>query len=158
MAEALTTITKLLIVRDIQEDANGAALCFQGGEYGYIGSQENYYANYLRLARRGRERQHPIAVSWGEGQVIKELLRADNDVPAQFAEDDPDGVAVFFQGHDGVFRLTSDRAEYARLRGLLSEAMGRKASVWFIARKPDLVLLDVLPAGGTTARDGNSHG
>jgi hypothetical protein len=33
----------------------------------------------------------------------------------------------------------------------LGEALRQKARVWFIAQKPDLALLDVLPAGRVTA-------
>src|SRR5947209_3041456 len=33
MAEALTTATKLLVVREIQEDESGATLCFQQGAH-----------------------------------------------------------------------------------------------------------------------------
>lgn len=72
---------------------------------------------------------------------------ADNDVPAQFQEDGADGVRVFFQGHDGVFRLQSDQPEFGRIRDLLDEAIRRKGRVWFVALKPDLTLLAVLPAG-----------
>ena len=36
MAETLTTVTRLLIVREIQEDASGAVLRFQGGGHGRL--------------------------------------------------------------------------------------------------------------------------
>ena len=101
----------------------------------------------MRLARRSLERQHPIGVCLGERQLVVELRRADNDVPAQFQEDGADGVRVFFQGHDGVFRLQSDQPEFGRIRDLLDEAIRRKGRVWFVALKPDLTLLAVLPAG-----------
>jgi hypothetical protein len=58
---------------------------------------------------------------------------------------------VLFQGHDGVFRLRPEHPESARLRAELDEALRQKARVWFIAQKPDLALLDVLPAGRATA-------
>jgi hypothetical protein len=74
------------------------------------------------------------------------LIRADNDVPAQLWEEGPDGVRVLFQGHDGVFRPRSDDPDSARIRTLLREALAQKAPVWFIADKPDLALLDILPA------------
>ncbi len=50
-------------------------------------------------------------------------------------------------GHDGIFRLPKDHPEAARIRALLREAIPNKASVWFVARKPDLALLDVLAVG-----------
>ncbi len=85
MAEALTTLAKLLTVREIQEDASGAVLHFQEGGPARLALSDAEYAMHLRLARRSHERQHPVGVRFGEGQTIAELLRADNDVPTQAA-------------------------------------------------------------------------
>ncbi len=144
MGEALTTLAKLLLVLDIQEDESGAALHFQQGGHGRLILRDANYATHLRLAQRSQERQHPVGVSFGEGHAITELIRADNDVPRQLWEEDRDGARVLFQGHDGVFRLKPDHPESMRIRALLGEALQRKARVWFIAQKPDLALLDVL--------------
>jgi hypothetical protein len=147
MAEALTAITRLLTVREIQEDASGAALHFQQGGQGRLPVRDANYATLLRLARRSQERQHPVGVNFGGGQAITELVRADNDVPTQVWEESPGRARVLFQGHDGVFHLKPDHPESARIRALLAEALRQKARVWFLARKPDLALLDVQPAG-----------
>src|SRR5438067_11600884 len=147
MAEALTTLTKLLMVREIEEDAGGATLRFQEGGQGRLNRRSADYATRLRLARRSEERQHPVGVSFGEGQAIVDVIRADNDVPGEFLEQGPDGVRVLFQGHDGVFLLKADHAEFDRIRTVLVEALRQKARVWFFTEKPDLALLDVLPAG-----------
>jgi hypothetical protein len=148
MAETLTTLAKLLIVREIQEDANGAVLGFRDGGQGRLAIQDANYATHLRLARRSQERQHPVGVSFGEGQVIAELIRADNDVPAQLWEEQPDRAQVLFQGHDGVFRLKPDHPDPDRIRAVLEQALRQKGRVWFIAQKPSLALLDVLPTVG----------
>ncbi len=144
MGEALTTLTKLFVVLDIQEDESGATLRFQQGLHGRLAVRDANYATDLRMARRSQERQHPVGVSFGEGHAITELIRADNDVPTQLWEEDRDGARVLFQGHDGVFRVKPDHPESARIRALLGEAVRQKARVWFIAQKPDLALLDVL--------------
>ena len=89
MAETLTTLTRLLIVREIQEDASGAVLRFREGGEGRLALRDAGYATLLRLARRSQERQHPVGVSFGEGQAITELIRADTDVPTQFWEEAP---------------------------------------------------------------------
>jgi hypothetical protein len=147
MIEALTTRTKLLVVQEIQEDAGGVELRFQQGSRGRIHLSEANYATYLRLARRSRERQHPVGVSFGEGATITELIRADNDVPMRLWEEDLDRAQVHFQGHDGVFFLRRDHPEFARIHALLGDALRQEARVWFVAQKPAVALLDVLPAG-----------
>lgn len=144
MAEALTTLTRLLIVREIQEDESGATLRFQQGGHGHLTLGDANYAAHLRLARRSQERQHPVGVSFGEGYAITELIRADNDFPMELWDEGSDRVQVLFQGHDGVFHIKPDHPESARLRAALGEAVQRKARVWFIAQKPDLALVDVL--------------
>jgi hypothetical protein len=151
MAETLTTLTRLFIVREIQEDGSGATIHFQQGGSGRLDLRDANYATHLRLSRRSQERQHPIGVTFSERQVITELIRADNDVPAQLWEEDRDRARVHFQGHDGVFHLKSDHPESTRIRALLDEALRQKAPVWFVAQKPDLALLDVLPAGWAVA-------
>ena len=115
MAEAVTTRTRLAIVREIQEDSSGATLRFQQGGQGRIALGDANYEAHLRLARRSQERQHPVGIRFGEGQTIAELIRADNDVPTKVCEDAA-GARVFFQGHDGIFRLQADHTESARLR------------------------------------------
>jgi hypothetical protein len=151
MVEALTTRTRLLVVREIQEAESGVELRFQQGSHGRLDLRGANGATYLRLARRSQERQHPVGASFGEGYTITELIRADNDVPSQLWEEDPDRVRVHFQGHDGVFCLKRDHPEFTQIRALLGDALRQKARVWFIAQKPALVLLDVMPAGWAAA-------
>jgi hypothetical protein len=143
MPEALTTLIRLLIVREIEDGASGAVVHFQEGGHGRLDLRDPNYEALLRLARRSQERRHPVGVAFGEGKIITELMRADNDVPTQLWEDNRDQAQVLFLGHDGVFRLKPDHPESDRLRSLLSEALRQKARVWFIAHKPDLTLLDV---------------
>jgi hypothetical protein len=146
MAETVTTLARLLIVREIQEDDSGATLHFQQGGQGRLALGDVNYPSYLRLARRSQERQHLIGVNFGERNAIVELLRADNDVPMQICEDTT-AARVLLQGHDGVFCLNANHPESVRLRAVLVEAVKRKARIWFIAHKPKLALLDILPAG-----------
>lgn len=145
MAEALTTLTRLLVVREIQEGESGATLRFQQGSHGHLTLGDANYPTHLRLARRSQERQHPVGVSFSEGHAITELVRADNDVPTELWDENPDRSHVLFQGHDGVFHIKSDYPEFARLRAVLCEALREKTPVWFVVHKPDLALLDVLP-------------
>jgi hypothetical protein len=151
MAHALTTGPRLLVVRQILEDENGAVLRFQQGGQGRLALGDANYVTHLRLARRSQKRQHLVGVTFGEGLAITELIRADNDVPSQIWEEEPGQARALFQGHDGVFRLRPDHPESARLRALLGEALQQKARVWFMAQKADLALLDVLPSGWSAA-------
>jgi hypothetical protein len=79
-------------------------------------------------------------------------------VPSQLWEEEPGQARVLFQGHDGVFRLEPEHPESARLRAHLEEALRQKVHVWFIAQKPELSLLDVLPAAQTTASTTSNGG
>src|SRR5438105_14341893 len=97
---ALITLSRLLIVREVQEEAGGAVVRFQDGDHGRLDLRDPNYRTYLRLAQRSQERQHPVGVSMGDGQVITELIRADNDVPMQLSEEVPGHARVLFQGHD----------------------------------------------------------
>ncbi len=151
MVKALTTGTTLRVVREVHEDESGAALRFQQGGQGRLALGDANYATHLRLARRSQERQHPVGVNFGEGQTITEISRADNDVPSQLWEEGPGQARVLFQGHDGVFCVRPEHPDSARLRAALGEALRQKARVWFIAQKPDLALLDVMPAGRVAA-------
>jgi hypothetical protein len=143
MVQAATTLMRLLVVRDIQEDSSGAVLHFQEGGQGRLFHGDATDATRLRLARRSLERQHPIGVRFGEGQTITELMRADSDVPLQLWEEGADRARVLFQGHDGVFRLKADHPEFDRLHALLGEALRQSATLWFVAQKPDRTLLDI---------------
>jgi len=142
--------TRLVVVQEVHEDATGAVVHFQQGGQGRLPLGDANYPIYLQLARRSQERQHPVGVAFGDGQIITELIRADNDVPGQLWEEEPGQARVLFLGHDGVFRVRREHPESVRLRAQLGEALRQHARVWFIAQKPDLALLDVLP----TRREG----
>lgn len=147
-----TVLTRLLVVRDIQEDDNGALLRFQEGAEGRLDQDDANYATYLRLVRRSQERQHPLGVGFGNGQAITELMRADNDVPSKVWQDGPGPTRLLFEGHDGVYLLRHDHPESSRIRGLLEQATRQRARIWYVARKSDLALLDVQPAGWAVGR------
>src|SRR5439155_8233039 len=108
MAEALTTATKLLVVREIQEDEAGATLCFQQGAHGRLAVGDPNYGSHLQLARRSQERRHPVGVGFGEAHAVTDLIRADNDVPKELWDEDADRALVLFEGHDGVFRVKTE--------------------------------------------------
>ena len=59
MVEALTTRTRLLVVREIQEDESGAELRFRQGSHGPLELGDANYATYLRLARRSKSTSVP---------------------------------------------------------------------------------------------------
>jgi len=139
---------KLVIVREIKEEDFGATLKSREGINARIPRTDVNYASYLRLAERSSERQHPIGVLFDETATTCKLVRADNDVPTQLLDEESGGARVLFEGHDGVFRIRPDDPQSAHLRALLGEAIKQHLRVWFIVRKPDLALLDVLPAEG----------
>jgi hypothetical protein len=143
MAESLTATTRLRVVRDVQEDESGANVNFQDGGRARLAQHVSAYAIYLRLARRSHERQHPVGVSIGGGELIADLVRADNDIPLELTHESAGASRVLFQGHDGVFHLKPDRADVARIEAVLTEAIRARAAVWFIVDKPDLTLLDM---------------
>lgn len=93
MAQALTTVTRLRVVREIQEDDSGATIHFKNGAHGRLAKRDASYPTHLRLAQRSRERQHPVGVNFGEGSAIAELIRADNDVPLQLYNESSDCTA-----------------------------------------------------------------
>jgi hypothetical protein len=158
MVEALTTKTRLLLVREVHEDEGGASLGFEPAGQGRLPRGDVNYATHLRLARRSQERHHPVGITFGEGQTVAELIRADNDVPSELWEEEPGQPRLLFQGHDGVFRLRPEHPEFARLRAQLGEALRQKARVWFISQKTDLALLDVLPTGPAAAASPTRNG
>ncbi len=146
MAEAVTTLARLRVVQEIQEDDAGAVTPFPARDSQPHRPERRKLLDPFAAARRSQERQHPVGVILGEGDTVTELVRADNDVPARLWEEEADHVQVLFQSHDGLFRLKADQPEYARVRALLDEAVQQKARVWFVAQKGDLSLVDVLPA------------
>src|SRR5437868_2876868 len=113
--EELTTLTRLLVVREIEEDETGATLHFHQGGRGRLTLGDASYATFLQLARRSQERQHPVGVRFGEGHVITKVVRADNDIPKECWEESSGRTRMLFQGHEGVFYFKPDHPESARV-------------------------------------------
>ncbi len=136
---------QLWTIRQIEEDESGAILHFQQGGQGHLANCDPAFATHLQLARRCHSRQHPVGIRFGEGRDIAELIRADNDVPSQWLDDGAYAARVHFEGHDGVFFIQADHPEFARIRKVLVDAIGNKSRVWFVARKPQMILSDAAP-------------
>lgn len=140
---------RLLTVRDIEEDEKGATLRFLQGGHGRLAKSDPTYTTYLQLAQRSQARQHPVGVCFAEGHGIAELFRADNDIPVEWLDDGYERARVRFAGHDGVHFVTNAHPEFARLQTVIDDAIKNKLRVWFVARKPNLILADILAIKST---------
>lgn len=155
MAGTTATVTKLFVVREVQEDESGATVNFEQKAKGRLALGDAYYVAHLRLAQRSQERRQPVGVTFGEGSTIAEIIRGDNDIPTEIWGAEPDDVSVLFLGHDGVFRIKADHPLAAQIRGTLNDASRLKARVWFVAQKPDLTILDVMTCDNTANGQAN---
>jgi len=145
MSEVLVLMLKLFVVIGIQKQGGATILQFQGGQTVQLAPQDKQYDYYLRLAQRSLERKHPVGVALDKsGKAVSELVRADSDFVSSLLDQEKEKIQVFFQGHDGIFFLRRDHPDFARIFGILKSSMEAKKRVWFVARKPSLLIEDVV--------------
>ena len=144
MSAPATARPKLLVVEAIHRRAREAVVVLSDGQRGRLPASHCRYDDYLQLAERSRKRRHPLGVAMGRDNQIVELVRADNDHVSKVVDHDRERARVLFQGHDGVFFLRKDHAEYGRIHGLLTQSVEAKRRIWFIARLPRLIIVDAV--------------
>jgi hypothetical protein len=143
-----TFMMKLLVVRKIKQGDNETTITFEQGQNALLSTNyvnQEDYQYYLRLAKRSRERQHPVGVDLDQSNIIVGMARADNDFPMQLQEYDQEKMQVLFQGHDGIFYLRRDHPDFNRLLQVLNQSIRNRNRVWFVAEKPRLFLIDIIP-------------
>jgi hypothetical protein len=145
MAEVVVLTLKLVFVIGIQKQTGATLVQFQGGQSGKLSPEAAHYDYYLRLAQRSLERKHPVGVAFDKsGDTISEVARADSDFVSNLVERDRERIEVHFQGHDGIFFLRRDHPEFPRISVALKTSMQANKRVWFVAKKPHLLLDDVI--------------
>jgi hypothetical protein len=142
MADVMLAVLKLVIVVGIQKTDSGSVIRFQDGESAHLLSTNSDYSYYLKLAERSLERKHPVGVGL-RGHEIGEMSRADADVVSQVLENKAkDRFDIRFEGHDGTYSLQRSHPELARILGALNASLRERKQIWFVAKKPTLVLQD----------------
>lgn len=138
---------RLLVVREIQPSNSDVTILFENGPRSFLSASLKNYGYYLELARKSLDRRCPVGAALTDSGTITEIARADNDVPTQLLVHDKERMAVWFQGHNGIFYLRLDHPEFQRLNDVLKRSISTKGRVWFVARKPGLVIEDVVDGG-----------
>lgn len=142
MPDLMLAVLKLVIVVGIQKTDSGSVIRFEQGESARLLSTNPDYSYYLKLAERSLERKHPVGVAL-RGQEVSEVSRADADVVSYIAENKPkDRLDIRFEGHDGTFSLQRSHPEFSRVAELLNTSLREKKQVWFVAKKPALLVQD----------------
>lgn len=142
MAEILSLMFTLLVVKEIQKTDAGAVIVFEQGRRGVLRSGTKDYDYYLELAQESLEHKRPVGVSLDRSSGIPEISAADNDIVEGIREEDSGRVRVWFQGHDGTFFLNRDHPEFARVRKVLEASLREGKRVWFVERLPRLLIED----------------
>jgi hypothetical protein len=145
MTETFILMLKLVVVSGIQTGGNSTLLQFQDGQKGALSASLKDYSYYLELARRSLDRKQPVGVSLNrENGSIGEMARADNDFVAEVQDSGGEKLRVFFKGHDGIFSVRRDHPDFQRVLGVLKNSEAAGTRVWFVARKPALLIEDAI--------------
>lgn len=132
----------LFVATQVVVQPDGATITFKGGTTGHLRGGGEDYSYFLTLAQRSVDRRHPVAVSLtGQGEIVG-MARANNDF-VRALQDGGARVEVFFMGHDGIHFLRKDHPRFSQLSASLHAAADQKRRVWFVAKLPELVLLDL---------------
>lgn len=94
-----------------------------------------------RLLRDSLDQARPVGISIREGE-IQQAARADQDVVNKLVERSETRVDVWFQGHNGIFRIDRSRPDAKRIYDTLERCQKSRGRVWFVAELPYLTILD----------------
>lgn len=143
-AMVILFMLKLLVVKQIQTNAD-TLIQFEDGQVVHLSPTDKNYPYYSELAQKSLNRKQPVGVAFNNSGGIAEMARADNDVVKSVVSKDKERMAVWFQGHNGTFYLRLDHPEFDRISRALQHSMQSRSHVWFVARKPGLIIEDLAP-------------
>jgi len=136
---------KLLFIKKIQEENSNIIIIFKNEQKVSLSKDNKNYDYYMRFVQRSIEYTKPIGVSIDNLGNIAEIIRADNDIVAQLAENrDKTKLKIFFRGHDGVFFLDFNHPKFQHIREILIQSLRENKRIWFIAKKPLLNLEEAI--------------
>lgn len=148
MPDVMFAVIKLVIVVGIQKTDAGSMIRFDHGESANLASTNSEYPYFLKLAERSLARKQPVGISLNN-RDISEVHRADADIVTNISESkEKKEVTIWFQGHDGTYHLQHSHPEFNRILEALKNSKRDNKQLWFVVRKPTLVVQDVqfLPA------------
>jgi hypothetical protein len=139
---------ELLFVTKIRENEDSVSLFFAGGREGRLLRQHKNYDYYVKLAKRSVERGSPLGVTVERSGQVGEIEPSDVDIVKEIFDRTQSGVKVWFEGHDGTFKVAKDNPRFRSIVGTLEGSARSRGRVWFIVRHPSLQIMDVCPFGG----------
>jgi len=131
-----------MVVSGIERHGVTATIQFVNGPSTVLHLSEKKSEYYLKLVQRSLESRHPVGVALDENRLIIEVAGADNDIALRVRDRDKETQEVSFEGHDGIFTLRRDNPEFTRIAQILSASIQDKKRIWFVAKKPLLVIND----------------
>lgn len=145
MADPVIDRAKLLIVSDLTESDTVATLTFADKTTATLPKSEKEYDYFIKLVKRGYERKHPVMLTISKAKTVTDVGRSDSDIAVSLLDDDTNRrIKVMFQGHDGTYFLHRDHADFDKLHKLLTDSVANKKRLWFAARKPSLIIDDLM--------------
>jgi hypothetical protein len=142
VSDVLVLLLKLMVVSAIQRHGTTATVQFVNGPSAILTLNDRKFEFYLKLAQRSLESRHPIGVAMDDNHRIVEVSGADNDIALEVRDRDKETQEVSFEGHDGIFTLRRDNPEFPRIGEILNASIRDKKRIWFVAKKPLLVIND----------------
>jgi hypothetical protein len=134
----------IVIVRGIDHLPDSDLLTFSDGSQAILGPDADRCDYYRLLAQQSSQRSRPVGVSIDASNRVVALGFADLDVPRAIVDDKrrADRKKIWFTRHAAIHTLEVGHPDYARIIGVVSEALQRKAELW-VAALPYAVILDV---------------
>src|SRR5262245_43445389 len=96
----------LEFITEIKSGDSEVIFVLAGGKKGSLKKEDADFDFYMQLAQRSITRGSPIGVMLSPSGHIVTMERSDSDIVKEIFERTKDGIKVWFQGHDGTFRVS----------------------------------------------------
>ncbi len=144
MGKTVLSVAKLLVVQQLQQGPDGAAVQFKDGPSGRLPRAHERYPRWEKLLQDSFQHQRPVGASLADGGSVLDVRWADQDVVKWFDGAEAEPVRISFRGHAGVYHLFHEHPDFARTYAAAKRSAEHAEMVWFISSGSPLVLLDLV--------------
>ncbi|MBP1708199.1 MAG: hypothetical protein H6Q39_1923, partial [Chloroflexi bacterium] len=87
---------------------------------------------------------YPVGLAISEDNQVLAAERADNDFVRDIIPRGRETFEVWFQGHDGIFKLYRSHPRLDKIYTILDRSRIENKRVWFVSRRPRLEIVDAI--------------
>ena len=134
----------LFYLATLQEYGQGTEITLQNGKVIVLLKSDKEYDHFSQVIIKALKGGYPVGLAISEDNKILAAERADNDFVRDIIPRGRETFEVWFQGHDGIFKLYRSHPRLDKIYTILDRSRIEHKRIWFVSQRPGLEIVDAI--------------